>query len=112
APIDQRADVTRPEAVRLDQLEDRVRERLLIVRRLHAVDAGRVEEPPDMGVDPEAGRPPPRLVAARALEDAAAVMYDVGGDVDGGLRPVDERAIHPDLAGARERHGRTPCRNS
>ena len=40
------------------------------------------------------------LVAARAFEDAAAVVHDVRGDVNLGVRPVDERAVHPDFAGA------------
>jgi hypothetical protein len=39
-----------------------------------------------------------RLVGAYAFEDAHAVMQRVGEHVDGGVAPVDELAIHPDLA--------------
>ena len=65
-----------------------------------------------MRVEAEAGRAVARVVAPRALEDAAAVVDDVGGDVDLGVRPLHELAVHPDLAGPRESHSRSFAVNS
>ena len=39
-----------------------------------------------------------RLVGADAFEDAHAVVQRVGQHVDLGVAPIDELAIHPDLA--------------
>ena len=55
-----------------------------------------------VGVEPEAGRALKRVVAPRAFEDCAAVVNDVGRDVDLGICPVHELAVHPDLAGPRK----------
>src|SRR5262249_49299449 len=41
-----------------------------------------------------------RLVEAKSLEDARAVVDDVAHDVHGGVIPGDERAVAPDLRGA------------
>ena len=38
------------------------------------------------------------VVRADALEDARAVVQPVRADVDGRVRPVDQLAVHPDLA--------------
>ncbi len=47
-----------------------------------------------------------RVVGAHALEGAAAVVQRVRQDVDLGVAPVDELAVHPDLAVAVvHRHG-------
>ena len=47
----------------------------------------------------EDGRPLRRVVAADALEDAGAVVEPMRADVDLGVVPVDEPAVHPDLLG-------------
>ena len=49
-----------------------------------------------------------RRVAARAFEDAAAVVDDVRGDVDRRVLPLHQLAVHPDLARARKRHHAAP----
>ena len=69
-----------------------------VERILHPVDLGGVVQPAHVRVEPEAGRAFRRLVAARAFEDAAAVVDDVRGDVDLGVLPVHQLAVHPDLA--------------
>ena len=47
----------------------------------------------------EDGRPAIGLVAADALEDAAAVVEAMGEYVDLGVLPGDELAVHPDPLG-------------
>src|SRR5690349_7832916 len=61
-----------------------------------------------MGVETEAGRAGLGVVAPGALEDAAAVVDDVGGDVNLRLTPLHELAVHPDEASARKRHWDAP----
>ena len=48
---------------------------------------------------PEDGRALVGLVGADALEDAGAVVQPVRADVDPGVGPVHELAVHPDLLG-------------
>ena len=57
-----------------------------------------------MGVEPEAGGSAGRVVAAGTLEHATPVVHDVGRNVNAGVSPVHERAIHPDLASSRKSH--------
>ena len=52
----------------------------------------------EMGVEPETGGAARGVVAARPFEHAAAVVHHVRADVNLGIRPVDERAVHPDFA--------------
>src|SRR5207253_10568760 len=47
----------------------------------------------------EHGRAFGRVVAADALEHAGAVMEAVNPDMNLGVGPVDELAVHPDLLG-------------
>jgi hypothetical protein len=49
--------------------------------------------------EPEDGGAARGLVAADALEDAGAVVEPVRSDVDPGIGPVHELAVHPDLLG-------------
>ena len=72
---------------------------------VHPVDAGRVVQSPDMRVEAEHGGSVGCVVAAGALEDAAAVVDDVGADVDLRVGPIDQLAVHPDAAGP-EAHGK------
>ena len=44
------------------------------------------------------------LVGADALEHAHAVVQGVGEDVDLGVVPGDELAVHPDLLGGGDGH--------
>ena len=80
----------------------------LIERRLHAIDLGGVDQPLHVRVEAEAGRALRRVVAARALEDTAAVMDDMRRDMDLGVRPVHQGAVHPDFAGPAEGHQSPP----
>ena len=75
-----------------------------VERILHPVDLRGVLQPAHVRVEPEAGRPLRRRVAARALEHAAAVVDDVRGDVNRRVLPLDQLAVHPDLAGSRKSH--------
>ena len=59
----------------------------------------RVVQPLQVLGQPEDGRPLRGLVAANALEHTRAVVEPVRADVDPGVRPVDELAVHPDLLG-------------
>src|SRR6185503_12450646 len=52
------------------------------------------------------GRAGQRVIAARSLEDAAAVVDDMRADVDGGVLPVHKRPVHPDFARTRKSHWR------
>src|SRR5207248_4553292 len=92
------------EVVRADRLEHGVGKARARVRHIHAVDLRGVEQPFDMRVEPEAGRSFRRLVTAGAFEDRAAVVDDVRRDVDLGVGPIHQRAVHPDLPRARETH--------
>src|SRR5437870_8698402 len=47
--------------------------------------------------EPENGAPLRSLVCADSLEDAGAVVQAVRADVDLGVSPVDQLAVHPDL---------------
>src|SRR5207302_2260088 len=60
-------------------------------------DLGAVEEAGDVVGEPEHGRAARCRVGADALEHAAAVVQRVRQDVDLGVVPVDELAVHPDL---------------
>ena len=66
-----------------------------------------------MLLEAEDGRALGRLVAADALEDAGAVVQRVGEDVDLGLGPGHELAVHPDLVDLGDRHGSSsPARSA
>ena len=79
-------------------------ERVLAHAIVHPVDPGRVVEAAHVRVEPEAGGALRRLVAARALEDAGAVVDHMRCRVDGGVGPIDELAVHPDFAVTGEGH--------
>ena len=49
--------------------------------------------------EPEDGGTALGRVAADALEDSGAVVQAVRADVDPGVRPVHQLAVHPDLLG-------------
>ena len=92
----ERADVARVEAVPPDQLMrglaklvDRVLERQVVElrRRVQAIE---------MLAMAEHRRPLLGLVAADALEDPRAVVQPVAQDMDLGVVPSDELAVHPD----------------
>ena len=51
-----------------------------------------------MLLEPEDGRAVGGVVGAHALEGAAAVVQGVGQHMDLGVAPVDQLAVHPDLA--------------
>ena len=69
------------------------------VRELHVEELRRVVEALEVVVQPEDGGAALGVVAADALEDAGAVVQAVRADVDPGVRPVHELAVHPDLLG-------------
>ena len=75
------------------------------VRDLHAEDGGAAEQPLDVVGEPEDAGTVVGLVGADPLEHAHAVVERVGEDVDAGVVPVDELAVHPDLLGGGDGHG-------
>ncbi len=69
------------------------------VGELHVEEARRVLQALHVVAEAEDGRALWRVVAADALEDARAVVQAVNADMDLGVGPVDELAVHPDLLG-------------
>ena len=98
-----RADVALGQAVRAEQLVRRSPQLLDRVGELHVEKLRRVLEPDQMVAEAEDCRAARGVVAADALEDAGAVVEAVRADVHGGVRPVDELAVHPDLLGLAHR---------
>src|SRR5437764_14455190 len=49
-------------------------------------------------------------VGSHVIHYARAVVNDVRSDVDLRVLPLDQRAVHPDLAGSRESHVRSSDR--
>ena len=94
-----RAQVALAEAVHGDQLVRRQPELLHRVRELHVQELGRLVQALEVVGQPEHRRARVRLVAADPLEHARAVVEPVGADVDLGVGPVHELAVHPDLLG-------------
>ena len=80
------------------------------VRDLHVEELGRVVEPRQMVGQPEDGRALRRVVGADALEHAGSVVEPVRADVNLGVGPVDELAVHPDLG--RLAHASKPTRRA
>ena len=66
---------------------------------LHVEQARRVDQALHVVGEAEHRGAVRRLVAANALEDAGAVVQAVRADVDAGIRPVHQLAVHPDLLG-------------
>ena len=60
---------------------------------------------PDVIPQAEDGRATVRRVGPDALEHARAVVHRVREHVHGGVVPVDELAVHPDLLGRGDGHG-------
>src|SRR5918995_2319744 len=67
---------------------------------------GRVDQTDDVLVEPEARGSLGRVIAPCAFEYAGSVVDDMRADVDAGVRPIDERAVHPDFASTK-RHDRS-----
>src|SRR5439155_13830861 len=78
---------------------------VVIERVLHAVDLRGLVQAAHVRVEAEERRAAPGLVAACALEDDGAVVNHVRGNVNGRILPVDQRAVHSDLACLGESHG-------
>ena len=102
------ADVARVEAVDPHDLLRRVDDLLRAERDVDQVDLRRREQAVDVVGQPEDPRALRGLVRADALEDAAAVVQRVREDMDGGVSPVDQLSVHPDLLGGLDRHLRFP----
>ncbi len=68
------------------------------VGHVHAQDVRRAEQPVGMILQTENGRALGRMVGAHAFEHAHAVVQGVGKDVCGGIAPVDQLAVVPDIA--------------
>src|SRR4029078_9520780 len=82
-----------------DRLEARGAKLLDRVRKLHVDELGRGAETLDVLLEAEDSGAALGVVAADALEDSGAVVQAVGADVNPGIRPVHELAVHPDLLG-------------
>ena len=104
AQVDDRPDVALLEAVDPDGVLDRVDELGGRERDVDQEDLGAGEHAVDVVREPEHGCAARRRIGADALEHAAAVVQRVREDVDLGVVPVDELAIHPDLLDLVERH--------
>jgi len=94
-PVDNRTDVTGLESVGPDSFEDGLVELRYRVGDIHSVHFAGVEEAFDVRFQTEDGRSPGSLVGPKSLEQRAAIMDDVGGDVDTGILPGNELAVHP-----------------
>src|SRR5918996_1284570 len=95
----ERAQVALGQPVRRDELVGRAPQLLDRVSKLHVQEPCRVVEAHEVVGEAEYRRPVVGLVAADPLEDAGAVMEPVSGDVNLGVGPVHELAVHPDLLG-------------
>jgi hypothetical protein len=99
ADPDDRAQVAGFQLVFADHFALRSGQRFVVERHVHLEDLGRVQEALGVFLEAENRRAAVRrLVGAYAFENAHAVMQRVGKHVDLGVAPVDELAIHPDLA--------------
>src|SRR5579864_406374 len=96
--------VAGPRAVVPDHIEHALNQLLAGEVDVDAVDLGRVEQPLHVFVGSENGWAAGQFVAANAFEDRRAVMDDVRHHMNGGVVPVDELAIVPDLLGLLNRH--------
>ena len=77
---------------------------------VHAQDFGAVKEALGVLLQAEDGSAFVGFVGAQAFKSATAVVHGVGEDVDFGIAPIDELAVHPDFAvavvqGGRVAHG-------
>ena len=99
AAIDDRADVARPQPVARDQLESGGAQLLERVRRRHVVELRRAQQALDVVGPAEDRRTELGLVATHAVEHARAVVQPVREDVDLGVLPGDEIAVHPNEIG-------------
>ena len=85
--------------MRRDQLVGRLADLLGRVGQLEVVELGRLREPLEVLAVAEDRRAALGLVAADALEDAGAVVEPVAQNVDLGVFPSHELAVHPDPLG-------------
>jgi len=97
AQVDQRADIAGVDVVDPDGLLGGLDDLLHGERRLDHQHLGRLQEAADVVGQPEDGRSGGGGVGPDALEDSGAVVERVGEDVDLGVVPVDELAVHPNL---------------
>jgi len=98
AQENQRADVTLLQLVDLDHLNNSLRDLLRRKGDVDSQDFGGVEQPLDVLRQAEnGGLAVVGAVTADALEHPVAVVQGVGEDVDVGLVPRDQCAVHPDL---------------
>ena len=67
------------------------------VGKLHAIDAGGIDQPLHVLADAEDGRALLGFVAANALENGGAVADDVRKNVQRGVVPVDPFSVVPDF---------------
>src|SRR6185295_9157172 len=94
-----RPEVALRQAFYPDQLEARLAQLLDAERELHVEQSCGVVQALQVIVQPEAGGALRGLVAADAFEHTRSVVQAVDADVDLGVGPVDELAVHPDLLG-------------
>ncbi len=100
----QRTDVAGVETVGLDHVDLGLHSLLDGERNLHAQNLGAVEQALGVIAQAEDGRALVGLVSPHALEGAAAVVQGVGQNVDFGITPLHQLAVHPDFSVA-IRHG-------
>jgi len=91
--------VARLELVLAHDVELRGFEGFPVERHVHLEDLRRIQQTFGVLVQAEdRGAAVGRPVRAHAFEDAHAVVQRMGQDVDRGVAPVDQLAVHPDLA--------------
>ncbi len=95
APEGDGADVAGRDAVGFDDVDDGGGELLCGVGQGHAVDLGGVDQARHVFRQPEDAGAVGLVVAADALKDRRAVVYDVGHDVNLRLIPGDEFSVVP-----------------
>ena len=95
AAVDDRAYVAGAQAVAGHELERRRPQLLSRIWHRHVVQLGRAEQALDVLGVAEHRRPELGVVAAHAVEHPGAVVQPVRQDVDLGVVPCDEFAVHP-----------------
>src|SRR5262249_25217936 len=94
--ITERPYIAAPEFVSTNCFADCFFQLLLAIGDSRPVRRGRGIEPLEVRPQPEYRRPVRRLVAANALEDAAAIVQSMGRNVQRGVLPPDRPPVHPD----------------
>src|SRR6185436_10215624 len=99
-PKHERPDVALAEIVGTDRIRHRLDQLIHGIAERHPIDLARVVEAAHVLTGPEDRAARRRLVTPHAFENARAVVGDMAHHVNGGVLPVHELSIAPDLVRA------------